>query len=92
MEGCLVVQPGPKRFTNVEFGGKTLKVSSTTFTADYLKNRVKTQSVQPIQNAIRMHNMPDATFDKIVAQAEVYITSRSYSQAVHHASDCAQGS
>ena len=77
MEGCLVEQPGRKRFTNIQIG---MEVSSTTYTAAYFKNSVKSHFNPSIQNVIRLHNIPDATFD--VVQAEVYVTNCSYSQAV----------
>ena len=69
--------------TSVEYNGKTVQASSRTFTAAYFKNKGKSRFDPSIQDAIRLHNIPNATFDDLVAQAEVYITSLSYSQAIH---------
>ena len=67
--------------TNI--GEETFQVPSTTFTDAYMEKLSKWQSRrQPIQNVIRLQNTPDATFDEFVTQAEVYITSRSYFQAM----------
>ena len=50
--------------------------------ANNLENNSRQESDQSILSSIRLPNMPDATFDELVAQAEVYITSTSYSQAI----------
>ena len=41
MEGLLNEQSGPKRFTNLQFGGNTVRVSSTTISAASFKNMAK---------------------------------------------------
>ena len=84
MKRCLVEQPEPMRFFNVQIEAKTVQVSSTTLTAAYLVNSIISHfdSFESIQDSIRIRHMPDATFDELVEQAEVHIASRSYSQAV----------
>ena len=69
----LVEQPGPKRFISVIIGANTFHIASITVAPDINKNMEKKsrrETAQSIWGAIRLPNMPDASFDELVSQAE----------------------